>query len=345
MGAERRLLFEDYVKAKSILLDYVGKRKDILAIWQYGEVSQPGVSDLDLIAVIKEKCDPGIADYLKKENFDPLLRNVMAHANLIIVPETTARDMLYWDDMKIFGAKNGESIDDPKDLNFNFRRMAMLVDWLFERAYRIFFIRKNGIPNQQLGLGLMKSFGYCVDNYQVVNPDADLTVYGGLKERITELRNQWLEMGDPERGKQISELIDDFYNFVVQCHREVYEYLNESEFYPDWNQTAKEYKFTFPDGLQYSFEDNYSRRDDGVIILPKKLLNHFSIYTSSKSTLSKALQKSFNEPPPLPSSKIFYGEYRDFLKKRIDIASHWYDCLKSNGFTYGLLKFGWYIKK
>ena len=66
----------------------------------------------------------------------------MAHANLIIVPETAARDMLYWDDMKICDAKDGKRIEDPKDLNLKFRRMAMLVDWMFERVYRIFFIRK-----------------------------------------------------------------------------------------------------------------------------------------------------------------------------------------------------------
>ncbi len=340
-----QLLFEDYEKAKAILLDYIADRKDVLEIWQYGEVSQPGVSDLDLIAVVKERCDPDIVDYLRKDNFDPLLQDAMAHANLIIVPETTAEGVLYWDDIKITNVKNGRPVNDPKDLNLSFRRSAMLVDWFFERVYRIYSMRKNGISNQQLGLGMMKSFGYCIDNYRMVNPGSDMVVYDALKERITGLRNQWLSFDSIEKEKQISGLFDDFYNFVIKCHRDIFEFLSNSKLYPDFSGSSKDYKFTFPDGLQFSFEDKYSKRDDGVVVLPKKLLSHFFLYTSSGSTLSNILQKSFNEVPLENSRFLFSGEYRDFLQKRIDIASHWYDCLKLNGFSYGLFKFGWYLNQ
>jgi len=342
MGVDQaRLLLADYERAKSILLDYVGKRKDVLAIWQYGEISQPGISDLDLMAVVKEKCDPGIAEYLRKDKFDPILKKAMAHANLIIVPETTAQGVLYWDDMKIKNAKDGTRIDDPEDLNLSFRRLAMLVDWIFERAYRIFSIRRNGIPNQQLGLGLMKSFGYCVDNYRIVNPNADIEGYDELKDRITSLRNQWFCFGDSEKGQQISKLIEDFYDFVIQCHRDAFEFLSESDFYPYDNVPDKDYVLTFPDGLQFSFEKSYVQREDNIIVLPKKLLNHFSLYASTGSALSNFLQNSFNETPPCTDR--FIGEYKSFLQKRMHVASHWYDCLRANGFTYGLFKFGWYL--
>jgi hypothetical protein len=49
--------------------------------------------------IISMKCDPGIANHLKKDKFHPLVRDAMAHANLIIVTESTAEGVLYWDDI------------------------------------------------------------------------------------------------------------------------------------------------------------------------------------------------------------------------------------------------------
>jgi hypothetical protein len=103
----------------------------------------------------------------------------------------------------------------------------MLVDWFFERVYRIYFIKENGIANQQLGLGMMKSFGYCMDNYRMANPDSDMAIYDGLKERITELRNQWLSLESIKRKNKISKLFDDFYDFVIVCHCDVFDFLKK----------------------------------------------------------------------------------------------------------------------
>ena len=51
-----------YQRAREEIIEYYSQNSDILSIYEYGSVSSPGVSDLDIILILKD-------DVKTKENF------------------------------------------------------------------------------------------------------------------------------------------------------------------------------------------------------------------------------------------------------------------------------------
>jgi hypothetical protein len=343
------MTLSDYGEAKRLLVEYISRRDDIVTAWQYGEVSQPGVSDLDMMVLIKDKGDHGLNDYLMKDKLPPLVLKALAHANVIILPESSAYGVFYWDDVTCTDIKTKKPVNVPL-LNVEYLRIAMLVDWYFERTYRIYSMKHHGCSNKQLMLGMMKSYGYCVENFQSLAPGVDFNQYFTLKKRLLELRNSWLEMESVNKHKVLENLFDDYYLLASDYHEVVFEWINNLDYYPEWSDNESEVTFHFPDGNVFHFCNRFSNEikfhnDNPMIMLPEKLLHHFTLYANQSCQLSNKLGKSFR--PQLPEcqsmSVDWESEYKEFLYKRINFASSWYDCLKDNSFTYGLFKFGWYL--
>lgn len=336
--------FEDYDLARAELLDYIKNRSDLVSLWEYGEVSQPGVSDLDLVAVIKDDIQSGLADYLRKNKFSKRVLDAMAHANLMVVPESSSQGLMYWDDIQLRDLKTQSSIPQPKDINVRHRRIAMLTDWYFERTYRICCAKNKLRSNPNLVLAQMKSYGYCVDNFKKLSASPVATQYDDLKKDVTYLRDIWLDLDEREKYARIDQLYRMFYDFSESFHQIIFDFYESLDVYPDRNDEPGYYRFAFPDNCTFSFNTSVGTLSADSISVPLKLLNHFAMYADYDSALSHELKQSFNRLPRV-SHDFKNNEFSGFLCQRIKYASLWYDALVKYQFNYGLFKFGWYLKK
>lgn len=339
----------DYQEAKRQLVEHAAKRSDIVACWQYGEVSQPGVSDLDVIVVIRDDPEVGVAEHMKKEVLPLLVREAMAHASVIVVPESAAPGVFFWDDIKVTDMATGCRTASPM-LDEHMLRIAMLVDWTFERTYRIFLIKALGLPNKRFALGMMKSYGYCVENFRRLAPGPGFRRYDELKGELTTLRNDWLSLDAAEQGARIDRLFAAYHQYARSLQEELFRFIAESGLYPAWSQGNERIDFRFPDGMTLRFVDTISpevpfRDGKPVVELPNRLLRHFGIYLKPETALSRKLRESFYPQVPKALEEGFVNSnlYADFLAKRMGYCNRWYDFLKQNQFTYGLFKYGWYL--
>jgi len=339
---------EDYESAKRLLVEHAARRNDIAACWQYGEVSQPGVSDLDVIVVVKDTAGPEAAAHLRKDALPELVRTAMAHANVIVVPESHAQGVFYWDDLCVSDMATGRNVA-PPTLDPRARQLAMLVDWTFERTYRILRMRQTGFRNPQLALGMLKSYGYCVENFKALAPDWDGAGYSLLRADLFDLRCTWLSLDAPEQQRRIESLIDRTCAYAQGAVGDLHAFIDSCGAYPRWERPDGDFDFVFPDGMVLRFVDRLPAelpQVDGrpVIPLPKRLLYHFAVYLRPEAPLSHRLRSSFRPPPDgLLGDQGFSGAYAEFLTQRMVHCNYWFDFLKRAGFNYGLFKYGWYL--
>lgn len=345
------LTFQDYEDAKRLLLEHIDRRDDIVTAWQYGEVSQPGVSDLDIMVIISNEGKPGMCDHLRKANLPELTLKAMAHANVIVLPEKSAAGAFYWDNIRCTDIRTGKPVDVPP-ISEAHLRLAMLVDWFFERSFRIYSMQHKGCANRQLMLGMMKSYSYSIENFFSVTGGALDDEYQELKARLLQLRNDWLAMDAAKQDAALASLFSAFYDYARALHRRVFQWLAASPSYPASKLSATPARFIYPDGNTFDFVEEYpaqlSFRDGNpVIALPRNLLQHFCRYVTHSSMLGAMLKKGFNADFAATISPQFCGEhtgYTDFLDQRIGYAAAWLECLRRQNFDFGLFKFGWYLK-
>lgn len=343
-----RLTREDYERAKRLLVEHAARREDIAACWQYGEVSQPGVSDLDVIVVVKDAPRPGVADHLSKEALPELTRAAMAHANVIVVPESRAQGVFYWDDLRVSDMATGRKVTPPA-LDLGKLRLAMLVDWTFERTYRLLRMRQTGLQNRRLSLGMLKSYGYCIENFKALAPERDWSLAGALKAELLDLRGAWLSLDEAEQQRRINSLFDRACAHAREILGELHSFIDGCGAYPKWEGPAGDFDFVFPDGMTLRFADRLPDElpsADGrpVIPVPKRLLHHFAVYLRPEAALSRKLRASFRPSvESLLGQRNFAGEYAGFLEQRMEFCNGWFDFLKGAGFRYGLFKYGWYL--
>ena len=345
------ITFRDYEIAKELLIKHIDQRNDIVTAWQYGEVSQPGVSDLDIVVIISDDGKPGLCNHLSKTNLPALTLKAMAHANIIILPENSAIGAFYWDNIRCTDIRTGKAVEVPK-ISERHLKLAMLVDWFFERSYRMYSIKHKGCTNRQLVLGMMKSYSYSVENYFTLANSALDSEFIELKTRLLNLRNEWVNMKLPEQNTAVASLIFDFYDYAIVLHRKVFKWLATSQCYPRWTASNFPARFIFRDGNTFDFVDEFPEEIgfcDGnpVISTPRNLLHHFYKYATHPSNLAFQIKKGFNSDFINSISSSYSSkssDYVDFLGMRIDYASSWFECLRWQQFDFGLFKFGWYLK-
>ena len=343
-----RLTREDYEKAKRLLVQHASARDDVAACWQYGEVSQPGLSDLDVIVVIKNDAKPGVAEHMRKENFPELVRTAMAHANVIVVPESGAQGVFYWDDIRVSDMATGKAVPTPA-VDSRSLRLAMLVDWSFERTYRLLRMRRTGLGNRRLALGMPKSYNYCLENFKALAPERDWSGADSLKREIQQLRDAWASLDETQQQRRLDLLFEQACETALSTLRGLHGFIDRCGAYPEWTGPAGELDFVFPDGMTLRFVDKLPAQlpsIDGkpVIPVPKRLLHHFAVYLRPDEALSKKLRASFKPSAEnLLREGNFPGAYAEFLARRMSYCNGWFDFLKKAGFRYGLFKYGWYL--
>ena len=341
---------EDYTKATDDLLEYISVRPDIIDIWQYGEISEPGVSDLDLIVVAANNPKAGLSEFLASESLPASTKTAMAHANLILVPADTSEDIFFWDDISCKSILTRTDISCSKDIDYNLRKNSIFIDWFFERCFRILSLEITRESNMTKALGLFKSFLYSAVRYLELS-SRTCDQYLSISASLLTARKSWTGLTPAERHVQVSSLSEEFKEFCHSIHRSVFEWFStESMFAVDGHQLTQPIRMYYPDGHSFNFQSYYSAPSNAgnrvTVPLPSCLLGHFATYSLSGSQLSNRILSGFEDKEILLTSSFYEDElssYRDFLDLRIGSASCWYDYLRKHSFPFGLFKFGWYL--
>ena len=98
----------DYKKAINHLVKYHLNHKDYIAAFEYGSYKNPGLSDIDLIIIIKDKKIQNLKQKIFDIKNDVKLKFFFEYSNIMITSKRFIRNIILFDDLRlkqIFGTK------------------------------------------------------------------------------------------------------------------------------------------------------------------------------------------------------------------------------------------------
>ena len=350
----------EYDLARYVLLEAIESNNSIHDIWEYGTYKNPGLSDMDLMIIIKDDADiTKVKNDIERVVGHRLVSEAMAHANPIIFPLSSSKDAFLWDDISAFSLKEQKFIIDPiiEPLLIDFRNNAMMIDFIFERIYRVNQYRIGNLDNSRRVLGVCKSLRYSFDRLWNIFKLDENTIF--ILQRFSEALDEAREAFTKNKGishEQLKAIVQLACDAGAIAHKEIYKKgFPIFESVPDIHDFTCE--FVFPDKMIYSFNELSKISSDEYVNLPLKCLLQLLTYSCASGPLSISLRSSFRLPNGLGFEKLSswhsdlieynskISSYHHFLESRIESANKWYEFLIKCKMSYGLFKFGWYLPK
>lgn len=351
---------DDYQKARDILRASIKKYNFISDIWEFGSYKNPGLSDMDLMIIINDKANKlAVKKNLEKIINDKNISKAMAHANPIILPLSNCKDVFLWDDISVFSLRNNSKISDPltDEVKLNYRNNAMVVDFVFERIYRINKYKKNikNLKDFRKILGVCKSLRYSLIRLKrlIKLEKKTLSIFRKFSLALDNARSSYIKEKNL-RKKNTQKVIKIAFEAGKQAEKEIRN-KNLPIFRNIKEKNNLNCDFIFPDRMVYSFNNEFKKNSINSVNIPSSLIFQILSYSLAKGSLSRLLKSSFKFKcnlnfndiclwhNALLKKNIQINNYHKFILARINAANKWFDFLVERKLEYGLFKFGWYL--
>ena len=268
------------IKSISKLLE----NKDIISAYEYGSYKNPGLSDIDLFLVIKNKKNSllkKIINNLKKKE----LKFFFEYSTIMIVNESFLKNVLLFDDLtlnKIYG-KNIKINKYKKYSNLLF--LLSILEWLPERTLRLKENIKNFKKvNLRQHLGLLNSLKY---TYLKVDKYINNNLINYYCKKINLLRND----------KNILKKK----NKVLIFSKKIFKFSNKLIYRFSRSPSIKSLNVRINGRLEMKFKNNWKiiyseikdEKEQNNITVPLVYSLPFTFHLKNSNTLSKILVKKF----------------------------------------------------
>ncbi len=337
----RPILINVYEKARQELVKKFKNNRDVAAIYEYGRVQTPGISDLDLIVVTRgnlKSSQP--ADYIITPEKFPYGSQV-ATGTLMVISQKNFADIKLFDEVnlsKLWGEDIPLNKIGKRDLKQ--REVASVVDWLPERLARLVRMLKQPALDVRNSLLYLRSFCYVLERVAQLTRDP---YFAGFAEEVLKARLLWLKGGRQDLRHLITRLVYVGY--------EALNVFTEKFFNQKHDVCAKLSLFAWQ---KIFFTNNASEIDPDIalsfsnlekVVVPvdSRLLPHFLIYSKQTGALSRQMLKQL-KLLSAPQALKMNNNYRKFLEKKMMLANKYAQFLLENNFKSGLYRFGFYFK-
>lgn len=328
-----------YNSARQELIKNFGTKNDVAAMYDYGSINHPGISDLDIFLVFKsDLTNSDYSDYQIKPDKFPILTYLPR--GTLMIADKQSFESIHWldEDIKI---KNffGEDINLEKlnPLMEKQRAIASIIDWLPERVGQLLKIYRKEEIDITFLLRVLKSFSYTTDKLAVMLQDDRYRNFGIM---INQLRAEW------KIGKEgdLVKLLEFGLRLGFDAIRTFGKtFLANEQLHSGWLLLFNDLRFVFAqneDMINLDTALRLSENGTNVVPLPGSYAPHFSFYSKQKGILAEQMRIQSQLPDVLPSSEI----YREYLAKKMATATSCANFLIKNRFSDGLFRFGFYFQ-
>jgi len=339
----KKLSLSYYEKARSDIVNFYKDSKDVIAIYEYGSVSAPGISDIDLILVLDNKL------LLNQEIFESNAHYLIDGAT-IKMPQNVFNRIQYFDKFnlrKLIG-KDLEVMNPTKNEQ-KYIELASIIDWVPERILKLFGIRNTKKINITNTLCTLYSFCYSLSYLdKILGPSNNAK---NLNSEILSLRNNWFDFENPknemikclEKSIHIgSERLNDFElylrrsgDYLLSDH-DLREDI-ELELYPNHFL-----RFVNSNNKDFGSFETSSFKNKHFLTISNYFYPHFEILASQNGSLSLRMFEKMSLNSDLSHSKV-NDEYRNNLINKINLAETNAIFLRNNGFNNGLIRYGFHF--
>ena len=325
---------KDYNLARKRISEILA-REDIISAYEYGSYKNPGLSDIDLIIVIKNRKISNIKTIIRhlKQNE---LRFFFEYSTIMVTVEPFLKNILLFDDLSIKKI-SGKNIKLKKFNKIkNFLLILSILEWLPERTLRL---KENIINFEKVllrkHLGLLNSIKFTLSKINYYINDARINTYS---KEIDQLRANKDILRQRKKILFFSKKILVFLKYLI--HQ-----IPNKPFVKNLKiRVDGTFRIKFPNGYKIVFTRKKSIKNvkksivcSSIYSIPFAFHTKYnnSVFNLMKShiLLSKDFKININE------KKINF-----ILNGRNKLLNENIKLLKKNSLNKGLYKLGWFLR-
>jgi hypothetical protein len=340
-----------YENARNEIIQYYSKDENITSIYEYGSVSAPGVSDLDIILVLKNKLNVP-EHFFDFSTISDQVHGLVADGNVMKMSEDIFSRINYLDRLyvkKLFGKELLLKLPNKNDQET--LELISVVDWLPERILRLTSVINSKKINITNVLCILHSFSYSIHKINVLIKGVGN--FSNVLNTITLLRNSWHEVENPKE-----KLIECIFNSISLG----YSYLAKFEghlkhvggyptpaFQCSENITLELYNKHFIQFVEVGFDSNLesqardlSSDSETFVVVSNFYYPHFYILSNQNGLLSNVM-KSKIKPYYEASESLLNCDYVTNLVRKMEVAESNAQYLLNNNMKKGLIRYGFHF--
>jgi len=210
----------DYEEARKEIIDKAKKTPELIALFEFGLVPAPSISDMDFWAVFPD--DSKKMHIPAEPTFSEKTKYLMDH-KLLVITEKHYRQMLYFDPWTTYVWPDGHNLlyqrkDIKRDLNFehinfsqedgNILNIAFIEEKLEPVYSNLLFYLKKELPIRTL----FETIKDCIYIIEEVNLVTGRKIDIAFREEFKNLRKNWFELKQKEA---VGRMIKLFYQSLI----------------------------------------------------------------------------------------------------------------------------------
>ncbi|MBI4137763.1 MAG: hypothetical protein HY472_00755 [Candidatus Sungbacteria bacterium] len=312
-----------------------GALPEVQALWRYGGVRNPGISDLDILAVLKKDLrESGPEQFVIDSRRFPISASLPQGTLMLMHEREFSR--IHWFDAGIRLDRLWGSRDAPKEISkawHSERLRASIIDWLPYYLARLIALARAPSCDVIFCLRFLRAYGFTFEHLYELAPRRR---YKQFVERVRDLRDYWRTDKAQELRDLMAEGIDLGFSALraeadVLCSR-------SGSGASGFVSLGRAVRFEF--APKNACREDTARMHDGRVVLPipREYAAHFACYAECPGMLAAEMRRGSSLPRRVPIGK----RDRAYLKRKMAIATRAALFLQRNGFSKGLFRFGFY---
>lgn len=340
----------NYDDVRSAIIEYYGPNEDIISINEYGSVSNPGVSDLDLIFVLKDEIFSTESEF-DLSSISTFAQDLVADGTVIKMPLNVFKNIQYFDNLNFHKLSGLDvTINEPTEADDKFIKMASIIDWVPERILKLTRIINSKEINITNALCVLHSFGYSLKSLnRLLGASEDSQ---NLITETARLRGAWNDIENPEIN-----LVQCLKNAIMIGVKRLIDYeayLRRSNDYlsVDFSMSHdidlelySDHFLRFSDVHSPTYDLSLSSLqidDKFYIVLSHYFYPHFAILAGLEGRLSKQMRSKIKGYLPIDLGLV-NSLYEENLRRKMNLAEQNAEFLIKNNLKTGLIRYGFHF--
>lgn len=338
----------DYDVVRNSIVTIFSEVSNISGVVEYGTVTAPGVSDLDLMLLVNDHSKIP-TNIINKVRLLPEINELIGAGTILTLPTGLFKNIRSVDNFGKFQFLLGDVIHTPEQTNKKKKLISSvaLFDWLPERLMRVHKLYTSSKVNVIDALCLLHSLNYSFDNLYFV-AEFKHPALAEYRHNLDELRKNWYNIKDNTSLFEYTIL-----QGMKILHHAVKFYANFSTIHI-YDSTYKDYQFI--DDVEIKFHHNLSMCFSYIGInldlehfikcpqLPIAYVDHYLAMTSFDLPLSRFIkEKVFGSLKIEQRSPVISNEYFRTLSDKIYWLNNNYIFLQNNKTKFGMVRYGNFV--
>ena len=339
-----------YENIRNEIINFFTGNNDIVSIYEYGSVSAPGVSDLDLIFVLKES-PQSPTDIFDLRGISKDAQSLVADGTVIKMTSESMENILFLDNLfpnKLLG--KDLNIINPSSEEDKFIKLVSMIDWVPERILKLTRFLASDEININNSLCTLHSFCYSLRSLNKIIGEDKASLH--IIQETARLRSSWLSSDSSE--EDLINCIEDAIKVGYKRLKDYRQYLSGGLYYIKedhalpTNVDLELYRNHFIRFVDSEASDNFDyssvvqEENKYYVIISNYFLPHFFFQSIQEGMLSQKINSKFSRQLDI-DIEIVNSNYLKAIKKKIKVAEENAQFLMRNDFKNGLLRFGFHF--